>query len=59
MLLSQKVDENTVALGVIQQQTQPLQEIADGVRGLRTVTRLVISVAGVVGAVTVILQVMQ
>lgn len=58
-MLSHKVDENTVELSVIRQQTQPMQEIADGVRGLRTVTRLVISCGAVITAVTLILKQIQ
>lgn len=52
--LTTKTNQNAIDLAVIRTQTEPLKEIAVGVKGLQTFARLLVSVASVVTAVTVI-----
>ena len=54
--MSHKVDENSLSLKIIEQQTEPLTDIADGVRALRTLAKFTMYLGGIAAAGAAILQ---
>ena len=57
--IGRQVDDNTLSLRTIAHDTEPLQDIADGVRGLRSLSRVIMFVGGLAGGIAAILAVLD